>query len=1771
MGQWREIPKLIGNKLSASSKNDGNITYSNDFSKSLDKDIESLNNYKTALNGGMTQTDAFTRYLAGASAGAKEYANATNAAEISATAFATKQRSAEIATIAQGRSLTNTRAIINTYNSGTEKLGLTTDEFTESVKTGNNGLGNYLSSLNGAEASMGGYIKSLVGAKISTIGLQIASAALNAALTFGISIALQWLISLVSDLIHREERLIEKSEDARSCIQSITDEFEDNSKTVEDVKKRYAELAQGVENIGKLTQSRGTLNNEEYEEFLDLSNQLSDLFPQLTVGYDSNGNAILNLTGNVNGIVKSLDDLVERQRELANQEILKQLPDLYKGYSISVEKARDTVDVAKRDLQSLLEIQKALNGENVSIQFDRNGRGAVEDINGEEIILSRLEFIEKLKELNIEYSDEMNDDPWDRWTKITVAGIDGSYSLATQLASQIESARKELAYQNGKFQSELSSISQYMITWLQGEWAYNKLNDSGLQQAVQQILMNFDPGDLPNDVDKNDWTAVSEWIRQNILFAISNVNDKEVSEALAKLFSGDDMTFKELEGYIEKIKNFFGEDNPVYLLIKPKVEYADDKRDLVERVKKKVGSEYADKVGDLSIEDLEIAAKLEVPEGVLLSWNELCIKIKQAKQSAKAFEAPKVTTESTINDLNALSKGFEQLDKIYKDVTDGGAFDVSLIADNKDFKESFSSLKSYTDFLGTIVKYPDDIKKCQDAFNQLTYEYIQQSGVLDILNDNNKDLVANYLKAMGVENAAALVDEQYSLNKKQLVIEKEKERIETELGVEATADEIAAKMQETKAVGLTKVAYAQLAIQKMLIDSNSIKTTSDVESLENLANSANATAASLEKIVRAKQLIAEAEELEKKKALINVPNKNGIAYLKYDKDDLKYAAGLKTQLDRAKWVKDLNGLDDLNEAVSSKLKSAQEILSSGLEYNRVDFSEFMYAGGDKSAQTGESAAEKAAREAKEAFTNEYNAHKHKVQMELETEKAYYDWLEKRSKEVYDSKIIDEGDYWKYQEEVFSGRRNLFKDYLSDVEHYISMLSNRGGQEDKILTLYKKLIAETKEKLQEAYMSGLGVDNSYVQELQNKLQTYTNNIISTLDDVVKKANEVVDGFQNVYTTLTDVAKEYTANGYLSVDSLQKILDLSPKYLEMLADENGQLVVNEQALQKIIAAKTEEMGAETALAYAKKVLFATEQNEISTLETLANVNAAASHATWDMAYATVGLARAIGTANGIDTSYYDNAVSYITKMRSLTKTAVNSVSAYYETLSKEASDSYGSQKDALETILKLTEDMIQKENEDLIQSLEDQKDKYAEIIEKKKELINLAKEEDDHNASINEKLQKASKLQAQIAALSLDDSRSAAAEKKSLEEELTSLQKEIADEQNNYYVDAQLDALDDELDAFNDAKDKEIENQRNMLSSTEKLYRAAIDRIENNWDTLYQDLLSWNYEYGSTLQDDLISAWDAASDAVKRYGSFVAAVNGGGAGTAHIGDGSAENIVGSMRDNSERWLTASASERKRLEADNLAKAEDYRRATGDNIRLGNDGVWYHENGEKLYSLSKDDKARSIVARMKNNSKLWSSADESEREALVAENERLAQTLEGVLGKRITKDMNGTWWIDGKKLYSVYHKGGIAGDAPSLKQNEVMAVLEKGEAVLDANREKGLYKIVDFVSVLSDKLGKTLDEANINRVFNMTPKLDVHSILSNGIKGAVADIAAAGIDRNYTIEHIDVTAPVSVVQKLDTEEIKRHARTIGSVSAEYIKEGFSKRGINSKTSKF
>lgn len=696
----------------------------------------------------------------------------------------------------------------------------------------------------------------------------------------------------------------------------------------------------------------------------------------------------------------------------------------------------------------------------------------------------------------------------------------------------------------------------------------------------------------------------------------------------------------------------------------------------------------------------------------------------------------------------------------------------------------------------------------------------------------------------------------------------------------------------------------------------------------------------------------------------------------------------------------------------------------------------------------------------------------------------------------------------------------------------------------------------------------------IQSLKGSIQDAKKAIVEYFEAIVKEANEVVDGIQNVYSTITSAAREYAETGYLSVDNLQSILDLGPKYLDYLMDENGQLVLNEERIQKVLAAKTEQMAAETALSYAKQVLLAAENGEVDTLDRLAKVEPAASNATWDMAYATLALARATGVANGLNADLFDDAASYVMKMQSLTKTTVDSISAYYETLN----ETYISQKDGLNKILDLTKDMIKWENEQAADALEKQKDDYADIINAKKELIKLAKEQADREKTLADKIAEIAKLQARIDQLALDDSREAQAERRSLEEELAKLQKDLADDQADYSVEMTTEALDKQLKDFEDTKDDEIEKLQNTLSSEEKLYQAAIDRIGQGWDALGRDLMNWNYEYGSTLQSELTNAWDAATEAVKRYGSFVNALSGVQEYT-NVGTNSAANnqtysqasaIANKMRQNSLDWFTADSTTQGNLSRENATLASQYAALIGEPL-ISKNGSWYlqSEPNSPIYRLGTDEVAKYVVKKMKDNALAWSAASSGDRVKLSKENEELAKRLENFLGVKITKDNAGVWWIGSEKLFDKYHTGGIVGDKASLKQNEALSILEQGEMVLDQQKQNAFYKLVDFASVLSEKLGKAIDSSAIDRVFG-----GISPIITKTSFGSGMD-AAANIKGNFggdvIIEKVEVTAPIHVVQKLDKEDIREHSRMIGELSTEYIKEGFTKRGIKGTASLF
>lgn len=641
------------------------------------------------------------------------------------------------------------------------------------------------------------------------------------------------------------------------------------------------------------------------------------------------------------------------------------------------------------------------------------------------------------------------------------------------------------------------------------------------------------------------------------------------------------------------------------------------------------------------------------------------------------------------------------------------------------------------------------------------------------------------------------------------------------------------------------------------------------------------------------------------------------------------------------------------------------------------------------------------------------------------------------------------------------------DYNSDTNEFlVRNLEHLNELEGKTLEETNELrkgteeLINTLDDLNVANQEGVDSIRSYRGEIKSAKQ----DIIDDLKGLVTSASEAVDEIQNVFDTLKEAADEYAENGgFISVDAFQKIIDLGPQYMQYLRDENGLLVINEENINKVIAAKTRQLAAEQALTYVERLRYALENDSIENLNTLLYATTDATDATFGLAYAELALMRQLGQ---LDDEQYAAALHNIQAIESLANTTIEGIGRVAGESSEKVREELENMKSGVDDILKYVMDMLKHRIQQQIDALEDLKDAYGDIIDLRKEALDAAKKEADYEDAVAEKVKEIAKLQERINALSLDDSRDAQAQKIKLEEEMAELQKELADDQADYAVDAQKDALDDMQEAYEKQKDSEIATLEETISSYQKLYDMAIDYIQNHWNTLYDELISWNTEYGSVLNSEITEAWNNCLLAAQRYGSYVAALNSIDADIEAAGTGSGNKIT-------------------------------------NNTIVG--------TTTKPSQSSNEDHIHAIIKEMYRNSQAHHTADTNTKRNLDNRNLYLGTQL-AQYGVYTHRD-NGTWYIDGSKelLYDkyrkyIYHKGGVAGDHPTLKQNEVMAILEKGEPVLDKKKEEGLYRIIDFTTILSEKFGKAIASMDMFHLFgNMRNIEDKLSGTLNNVSGS------------------------------------------------------------------
>ena len=206
-------------------------------------------------------------------------------------------------------------------------------------------------------------------------------------------------------------------------------------------------------------------------------------------------------------------------------------------------------------------------------------------------------------------------------------------------------------------------------------------------------------------------------------------------------------------------------------------------------------------------------------------------------------------------------------------------------------------------------------------------------------------------------------------------------------------------------------------------------------------------------------------------------------------------------------------------------------------------------GSGGSSSSGSSGSSSSTKE-KSAFEKEYESRNHLLAMEKLSYEDYIDWLEDAYKEAYNKGQIELEDFYRYEEEVFNGQKELFQDSIGDIEHKIKELQREPGNEKQIIAYYKQIISDIDKEIAEARARGLNDDDDYIQELLEQKWDYADEIKDIEEEITENAKDAVD---ELIEYRIDMLKQDLENEKDAVnDKLDTLRDFYDKQKEMLQD-------------------------------------------------------------------------------------------------------------------------------------------------------------------------------------------------------------------------------------------------------------------------------------------------------------------------------------------------------------------------------------------------------------------------------------------------------------------------------------------------------------------------------------------------------------------------------------------------------------------------------------------
>lgn len=503
----------------------------------------------------------------------------------------------------------------------------------------------------------------------------------------------------------------------------------------------------------------------------------------------------------------------------------------------------------------------------------------------------------------------------------------------------------------------------------------------------------------------------------------------------------------------------------------------------------------------------------------------------------------------TITQLNTqLKPAFDSLKSAYQDIfttDDNGKplftlenVDLSMLDSIKsaidDLNENeelgisvdYSSFEMLADVLTNSESTAEDVR---NAINGLAGTIVQSlNPSLQSTTAETYQLTKSMLESLGVTNAEEVMISAlgYSLTELSAL-----RKAASDAGFDlanATDSEISMFIwEQTEAGNCAQELYA-LQLKKVLLNTTTINTSKDIEYILGLANSAGIASNALVKLAEAKQML-------------DTANANGDARGIYEAK--KYANQLRDEIQ--------------NDVINFKVP------------------EINFDGTDKSKSSKSGSKSKSE---KDLWLEEYKKKLEELKRQLNegliTQKDFY----YQSEALMNEYLKDSPTHLaKYAEEISDAENTLHDEWIKTLEYEKSELEKNVSDNVLVQWQYYQRLSELAEEYYNTAGASYGKFADEYDEITREIQEGQKKL---WEDVFSELNTQIDDLQSACSTVKDAVKEYSENQSLSIDTVQKLIDLEPQYLAMLLDENGQLQLNEEAYAKLAKAKLEEMKVDLA---------------------------------------------------------------------------------------------------------------------------------------------------------------------------------------------------------------------------------------------------------------------------------------------------------------------------------------------------------------------------------------------------------------------------------------------------------------------------------------------------------------------------------------------------------------------------------------------------------------